>query len=190
MISVIKFVILLVAVTFVPLSALANNYVVDKDKSQLTFSGVHAGNDFDGVFEEWSADIIFDAQDLENSAINATIMPKSAATGNKMYDGTLPQKDWFDVKNHSEITFSSSEIKATEAGLYQAIGTINVKEISKPFTMDFALDSQENGAMKATSEFEINRLDFDIGKKSDPKAEWVSEIIRMKLDVIAAPQGE
>lgn len=40
--------------------AYAMDYKVDHAQSSIEFSGTHAGNDFNGEFESWNAQITFD----------------------------------------------------------------------------------------------------------------------------------
>jgi len=168
----------------------AKDYVVDYQSSKVSFSGTHAGNVFTGSFGEWKAVITFDPADLEASKLTAVFNPASAKTGNSMYDGTLPQADWFDVKNHAEAHFVSAGIAAGENGVYDVTGDLTIRGITKPVTFDFTLSDPEQAPVKAQGTLRINRLDFDIGKKSDAPAEWVSRDIAVTLDITANPAEE
>ena len=64
-----KFILALLALFFAPLSAMANPLTVAADQSTITFAGKHAGNDFTGTFEKWTADIDFNANDLPDACI-------------------------------------------------------------------------------------------------------------------------
>ena len=173
--------------------ALAADYVVDYKNSKIGFSGTHAGKAFSGTFGTWTATISFNPADLAASKIVATFDTASAATGDRMYDGTLPQADWFDAKTHPQATFVSTAIRAKEDGSgYSATGDLFLRGITKPVSFDFTLDGAgENGTpVRARAQFALDRLDFDIGKKSDAKAEWVSREITLALDIAATPREE
>lgn len=167
-------------------SVQAADYAIDYDQSYVSFAGQHAGDDFDGVFEEWSAEITFDPVDLENASIKAVFQTESAKTGNKMYDGTLPQADWFDVKNYPKAVFTSETITVNEDEGFNVAGSLTIRDISKSMSFDFTLEDLGD-KMHGHAEFSINRLDFAIGQKSDAKAEWVSEQMKMKIHIIAKP---
>jgi len=171
--------------------ALAADYVVDYKNSKIEFSGTHAGNAFKGSFGTWTALIRFDPADLAGSSIVATFDPASAKTGNSMYDGTLPQADWFDVKNHPQATFASTAITAKEDGSgYTATGDLTLRGVTKAVSFDFTLSPLETAPVTAKASFTIDRLDFDIGKKSDASAEWVDREIVLSLDITATPREE
>ena len=165
----------------------AADYVVDYKNSKVEFSGTHADNPFSGQFGEWTAEINFDPTTLEESKITAIFKPASAKTGNAMYDGTLPAADWFDVANHPDAKFVSQSIALKEGNHYTANGDLTIRGITKPVVLDFTLSDLSKLPVKAEGTLTLNRLDFDLGKKSDSSAEWVSKEIAIKLSITAAP---
>jgi polyisoprenoid-binding protein YceI len=165
-----------------PLSAHAKSYEVDYDQSSITFAATHAGDPFDGVFDEWSADIQFDKDNLEASNVTVTFNTASAKTGNAMYDGTLPTNDWFDVKNHPEATFQSASFTQNEND-YSVTGDLTIKGITNPIMFNFTLEGDAPTTM--TAQFLIDRLTYKIGERSDPKAEWVSQNIDIEINLVA-----
>lgn len=180
---------LLVFILLMPFPTFAGTDDIDYGQSSIAFSGTHVGNEFSGVFKDWTAEIIFDENDLENSRFSARFNTDSAVTNDRMYDGTLPQADWFDVKNHPEALFESNSITTNEDGSFKVKGSLTIRSITRPIMFDFTLTPHENGR-KATASFTIDRLDYDIGKKSDEKAEWVSREIALTLNLIASKVTE
>jgi polyisoprenoid-binding protein YceI len=164
----------------------AAGYEVDYAKSRLAFSGKHTGNDFTGAFEKWDALIAFDPDDLAASKIEVTVDTASAKTGNKLYDGTLPNDDWFDVKNHPQAKFISSGIAKNPDGSYTAKGMLTIRAVAQPISFDFALSDLAAPTVKFT--LTLDRLAFTIGAKSDPKAEWVSREIMLDVMLVAVRQ--
>lgn len=179
-----QFLTLIVFVIF-SFNAHASDYQIDYAESSIIFKGIHAGSEFNGIFEKWDAKITFDQNDLKNSSLEATFYPNSFKTGNKLYDGTLPQGDWFDVKNHSVPTFKSTSIATKIDGFYTVNGNLTIRSITHPITFDFTLSDLESNQVSVNASFPIDRLTYDIGKKSDAKAEWVSREITVILDIKA-----
>lgn len=168
--------------------AYAQPYDVDSQKSSITFSGVHAGNAFSGVFKTWQAEVDFDPEDLAVSTIRTTIQTATAHTGNKMYDGTLPTPDWFDVKNHPEAIFESQTIAHKEGDVYTVDGILTIREQAVPVSFDVLLpaDDLAKGQIETAFSIELDRLAFGIGKKSDAAAEWVSQNIGLEVKLHAS----
>lgn len=168
--------------SLLPLIAHAAPYRVDPAASHIRFAGKHAGQDFDGVFEKWDAVINFDPTAPENSKVTVTIDTSSAKTGNAMYDGTLPNADWFDVKNHATATFVSTSFAKADSG-YTVTGDLTIRNVTRPVTFAFTLDGNKPTVMQA--DLTLNRLDFGIGANSDPSADWVDDAITLSIKVTA-----
>lgn len=170
-----------------PASAAA--YEVDKTASSVTFSASHAGNPFEGKFESWTASIDFDPATPATGKITATFDLASAKTGNSMYDGTLPQADWFDVKNNPQGSFASTAITALGDTKFKVAGDLTLRGFTKPVSFEFTMADTRDAKTIAEATITLDRLLFDIGKKSDAKAEWVSQNIDIKLKIVAQKQG-
>ena len=180
-----KHLILFVLLISFPYTAWAKDYTIDYAQSAVKFSGTHAGNDFEGVFESWEGAINFDPASLGTSKINLEFDLSTAKTGDKMYDGTLPQADWFDVKNHPTGTFESTNIQLKNENVFTVEGTLTLRGISNPITFDVSLSDLSQSPVNAEGSFDVDRLAFEIGKKSDAKAEWVSQNITINFNLTA-----
>ena len=139
----------------------------------VSFSGQHAGMNFKGKFERWQATLILPP--LSDPRITATFYLNSAKTGDSIYDSTLPEFDWFDVENHPQAKFVSTKLVSSQNG-YQISGNLTLKGITAP--VEFTLIETSN---KLVANFDINRLTFNIGRESDPDAEWVGKTISLAL---------
>ncbi|MDA7704999.1 YceI family protein [Rickettsiales bacterium] len=160
------------------------NYVINQEKSIIDFSGIHAGNKFTGNIGKYQAKIDFDQNNLKNSQIEVIFDMANFKTGNDMYDGTLPTKDWFDIKNHPKSYFKSKKIIKKNANYY-IIGDLTIKNITKEVKFDFDLKNIEKNSVSVKSNFNINRLDYNIGIESDPDGQWVDLKININLNLIA-----
>lgn len=176
---------LLLAVAVQP--ALAKPYRVDTGASEVTFSGTHADKPFTGTMESFDAQIDFNPVDLPSSSITATFDLTSAKTGDAMYDSTLPEADWFDIKNFPKASFRTTGIVANSKGGYTALGELTMRGKTLPLNFDFTLSDLNEAPVTATGAFIIDRLSYGIGAKSDAKAEWVGKDIKVQVKIVASP---
>jgi len=167
--------------------AAAATYAVDYGKSTVGFSGTHAGEVFTGKFGAWQAEIVFDPADLGASHLAVSFDTGSAATGDALRDGTLPQPDWFDVKDFPSASFTSSKIAAGEGGGYVATGTLTIRGQSREVSLPFTLTDFAKPPVTAKASLHLDRLAFGMGAQSDPKAEWVGRQIDVTVEVVASP---
>ena len=61
-----------------------------------------------GVFKTFDASIYTNSNDFTTAEIDLWIDPASIVTGDAKRDEHLKSKDFFDVENHKQITFTSS----------------------------------------------------------------------------------
>ena len=169
-------------------AAEAARYNVDPAASKIEIKAVHTGKEFTGHFGAWQAEIDFDAANLAESKIKATLDANSFKTGDKIYDATVVKDDWFNSKAFPEITFESETITAIDAaaGQFDAQGHITMKGLRIPYGFAFTLSDLAQDPVKAHAEFTLDRLALGLGKTADPKAEWVDQDVKMILDITAS----
>lgn len=159
-------------------------YKADNKNGSVTFAGKHAGKEFTGTFGEWNASVQFSADDIGASRIEAVFNTAAAKTGNAMFDGALPQADWFDSKNHEQAKFVGTTIRAIDAanGQYATDGELTIRGITKPISFEFTMTDPTISPVSVKATIPVKRMDYNIGAKSDATAEWVDEIITITLD--------
>ncbi|MDC8831132.1 YceI family protein [Alteromonas gilva] len=157
-------------------------YAVDNTNARVDFSAEHVGMRFSGTFEKWQAQVNLPgtSDNGNGGAITASFDLSSAKTGNATYDETLPEGDWFDVKNHPQGKFASTSVTKTAQG-FVVKGNLTLR--GKSNAMEFTLNNQDG---RLVASFPIDRLAYGIGVESDPSAEWVSQNIQMTIDI---PKG-
>lgn len=170
------------------LGAQAQPYVVDYDQSQVTFSGVQAGQDFTGHFETWTALIDFKADDVAASHITARFQTASATTGNVMLDGALPKADWFNAESFPEALFTSRSIRPDGQGGYIMDGALEIRGVSQSVSIPFTLSDLLQSPVTAAASFTVDRTDFEIGLDSDPDGEWVDKMITVTIHLVATAE--
>ena len=159
-------------------------WTVDPAQSEISFSGTHAGNEFTGKFGTWTAEIAFDPARLEQSKVLVTIDTASAATGDKTYDGSLPSPEWLGPKAFPTATFESKTFRQTGDSTYEVDGTLTLKGVAQDIALPFSLTTEgDKTVMEATTS--LDRLLYQVGVASDPKAEWVSKDITVAIKVSA-----
>lgn len=117
------------------------------DEKTSTVNFELPGGDKKGTFSNLSTSINFDKKNLAESKIVASIDVKTIKAGNEKLEAHLLSADFFDAEKFPKITFTSTEIKAADAG-YIAKGTLNMKDSTKVIELPFTF--AENGKDKAT----------------------------------------
>ena len=107
------------------------------------------------------------ADDITDSTVEVSIDARSIDTSNGDRDQHLRSPDFLDVENHPTITFRSNAVQHVEGDRYQVPGTLTIRGVTKPVTLDvsyFGLQTDPYGNTKAGFEAtaEFDRDDFDV----------------------------
>lgn len=164
-------------------SAHADIWSVVDGQSKLGFEVKQGGGSLTGTFTQWTADIDFDPENPSAAKISAEIQPASATTGNAQYDGMLPGEDWFDASRFPVARFEASGAEHVEGNAYRADGTLTIKDIAQPVTLEFTLDIDGDTAhVEGTAK--VNRLDYQMG--ASVGTDTVGDPVLVTLDMTAA----
>lgn len=160
------------------------DWLVVPAKSEIAFSGSHAGRTFKGVFGKWTAAIRFDPARLADANATVRIDLASSKTGDKTYDQSLPGEDWFNVRKTPMAMFQTTRFRENGPGKYIADGILTLRDTKIPVSLPFAVTI--NGASASmTGQLIVKRMAFGLGKGSDPTGDWVGLDVPVTIKVAA-----
>jgi polyisoprenoid-binding protein YceI len=160
------------------------DWLVVPTKSEIAFSGTHAGRTFKGVFGKWTAAIRFDPAKLAEANATVRIDLSSSKTGDKTYDETLPGDDWFNIKKTPIAMFQTTRFRETGPGKYSADGVLTLRDVRVPVSLPFTVAI--NGTTASMSgQLVLKRMAFGLGKGSDATGDWVGLDIPVTIKVAA-----
>ncbi|WP_084397345.1 cytochrome b/b6 domain-containing protein [Henriciella aquimarina] len=160
------------------------NWTVNQEASSITFSGTHDGSEYSGRFGDWSADIRFDADNLEDARAIVSVKTASARASKKLYTDSLKSKEWFDVEGHPTASVVLTDFQETDSG-YTAEAAITIKDSTVTVPFPFTLDIEGDTArMDGTAT--VQRTPLSLGQTSDPGADWVGEDVNIAVSVEAS----
>ncbi|MEO0324030.1 MAG: YceI family protein [Myxococcota bacterium] len=158
---------------------------ISGEASKVEFTGAKVTGSHDGGFRDFAGTIDFDPATPTRSTIEVTIQTASIFTDSDRLTGHLKSDEFFDVENMPTASFRSTAI--ADGGEGEATHTITgdltlhgvTKSISFPATV-----SVSDAEVAATSEFAINRQDFNITYPGMPDDLIRDEVI-IRLDLHA-----
>lgn len=171
---------------------LTGDYVIDPSHSTIGFSARHAMvTKVRGHFGDVEGSAHIDTQTPANSSVTITMQAASVTTGNEQRDGHLRTPDFFDVENHPQATFVSTNVER-DGTEWQITGDLTINGVSKSLTIPFeetgsAKDPYGNIRVGFEGGTTINRTDW--GLKFNAALETggvlVSEKIGLEFDISA-----
>lgn len=156
------------AITIAASSFISTKWDVDKAHSAINFEVRHFFTPVNGTFNEYTADIMFDPANLDESSVSVEIMVNSIDTKNDRRDNHLKTDDFFSADTYPSITFKSTKIESKGDNNFVAHGDLTIKDVTKkvemPFTLLGIMDNPRGGKIAGiSSEFVIDRNEYGVG---------------------------
>ncbi len=155
--------------------------------SALAFASRYDGEVFTGRFQDFATRFSFDPARLSEARLEVTIALLSARTGNADRDSTLVGVDFFDVGRHAQARYNATKFRALGGDRYAADGTLSLRGISKPVTLEFTWTpgAQPTLVGKAT----VKRLDFNVGAGDWSDTGLMPNDVAVSTRVLFRPAG-
>lgn len=160
---------------------------VIKEASSIGFIGAKVTRDHVGTFRKFDGSIEYAGQ--QPNRIVFEIEPGSAVTDTTKLDAHLRTADFFDVENHPKATFTSQNIReeiGVDGTTHRIDGVLNLRGVDRTISFPVKVEKLENGGVRATSEFTINRKDWNV---SYPGAadDLIKDDVLIRLDLRFPP---
>ena len=161
----------------------AQKYTPADEGSKIHFTiknfGIKTGGELTGL----KGEIYFFTTDMAACRFDVTVDASTVDTENGNRDNHLKGSEYFDVEKFPLISISSTKIdktNKTESGFYYFNGNLTMHGITKPLAFPFHVE-KVNDTYLFTGDFEIDRLDFEVGDKSAV----LSNTVNVSLSVLA-----
>ena len=164
---------------------------IDASHSTVGFSVRHMMvSKVRGYFRDFSGELVT-AADPTQSSVTARINMDSIDTRQEQRDAHIRSADFFDVGNHTEMTFRSTAVK-TDGADWTVEGDLTIKGITKPVTLALELNGFGPDAYGGTragfsAKTEISRKEYgvDIDMPMDGGGVVVGDKISVELAIEA-----
>lgn len=177
-----------------PISAQSQNWQIDPAHSKVTFTVTKFGfMEVEARFMQFNGNVTYDPINVGRSKIHWRIKVASVESGERKRDESMQEQEYFDAVRHPELIFTSSAVRAAGKDLLEVTGTLTMRGVSKPLTVQVRYGGRHTVAQQGTFEifytdFTVNRRDFGItaGTYYSP---LISNEVRVKLTVASrSPQ--
>ncbi|MEO1204834.1 MAG: YceI family protein [Pseudomonadota bacterium] len=118
-------------------SAQADEYVLDREHTGVSFSWDHLGmSRQSGRFSEVTGRVFFNPARPEDARVKVRIGLSSISTGVPALDRHLTQtQDFFDVARYPEVTFVSTDVSLTTSRTANVTGDLTINGQTHPATL-------------------------------------------------------
>lgn len=140
--------------------AVAGDYV-QKPGSTLGFSTAYQGETFVGKLPGFVTRLHFDPARLADARLDVDIPLAGVSIDNPDGDETLKSGDFFNIAKFPRARYSASRFRALGGNRYAADGTLALRGVSKPVTLDFTFTPGANAVLSGSAK--VKRLEFGVG---------------------------
>jgi len=144
-----------------------------------------------GRFNDFTATIVYDDQDISKSSLQGTIQTASIDTGHAKRDADLRSANVFEVEKFPEITFHTTRVEPKGDG-YVLVGPLTIRDVTRevaiPFTVTGKLvDTRGKERIGFEANLQINRRDFGLtwDRRMDNGGLVVSDLVDIEIIVEA-----
>lgn len=148
----------------------ATPWTIDQAHSNLNFQVTHFFTPVNGKFHDYTSEIYFSPDNLEESSINVEVMVESINTDNEKRDGHLQSDDFFNAEKYPKMTFKSDEITSEGNNNFIAHGQLTIKDVTKDVKLPFTLLGVKDHPMRENTKvagikgnLTIDRTTYDVG---------------------------
>lgn len=169
-----------------PAFAEATAYKLVKEKSSLKFYAINNGSPVEGIFKDFSAQINFNPDKLEESKIVVEVETGSVFTDYDEIVKNLVSKDWLSAIEFPKAIFTSKTIsRMPTSDNYYADGTLTLRDKTLPVILNFQLQFPDDKNAIAKGYVTIRRTDYGVGQGQWAKDDVVKNEVRVEFRVVA-----
>ncbi|AQS41129.1 MAG: Periplasmic protein [Candidatus Tokpelaia hoelldobleri] len=156
-----------------------SDWVVDKQKSTLSYEVAFSGEPVSGTIGNWDAIIHFNPAAPQKARADIAIDANSINYGHPYVADSLPGTDGFDTAEYPQVRAVLDHFSKDQNG-WQATGTITIRGKTRPLTLNFTYQ-ENNGHAIIQGSADIDRLAFDLGRQNDASGTWLGKTVRVDL---------
>lgn len=158
---------------------------VVKEKSFIKFFAIQNNAPVEGRFSDFTADIRFDADHLDQSHIGIEVATGSVSVANDDVEKTVVLPDWLSVDAFPKAVFKSEKINRTPmTNDYFVEGDLTLRGKTAPVTLNFTLKQTGNVAI-ATGFVTLRRNAFGVGQGEWQKDDVIKNEVRVEFRIFA-----
>ena len=170
----------------------AGTWDIDASHSTVGFSVRHMMvSKVRGYFRDFKGEIVT-AENPHDSTVTASVELGSIDTRQEQRDAHIRSADFFDVGNHTSMTFRSTAVRTDDGADWVLEGELTLKGRTRPVTLELELNGFGPDAYGGTragfsAKTEINRNDFgvDIKMPMDGGGVVVGDKVTVELEIEA-----
>lgn len=166
--------------------AIAADWNIDRDKSEIEFEYLRAGEPTKGIFAKFSGYGTFDPANPSAARMSLSIDTTSIDLYDTMASAFATSAEWFDSKNHPKVEYQLTGLEPLGDDVYRATGKLSMRGETKPIVAEIKLIVNEKSA-EASGRLEVVRADYLLGVGPSAAFVEIGPNVVVSFDLLARP---
>ena len=161
-------------------------YTLIKEKSFVKFIAIQNGAPVEGKFKDFTADIHFDHDNLDQSSITVEVATASVVVADDEIAKNLKMPEWLASEAFPKAVFTCKKLTRMPASEnYYADGTLTLHGKTVPVVLNFQMEHFDGTNAIATGFITLHRQDFDIGQGEWSRDDVIKNEVRVEFRIAA-----
>lgn len=161
-------------------------YSVVKEKSFLKFFAIQNGAPVEGKFNDFTADIRFDPNQLDQSSIRVEVPTGSVQVADVEITKNLKMPTWLSTEAFPKALFECKKItRMPSTDDYYADGTLTLRDKTVPVVLNFQMEYFDDKSAVAKGYVTLHRKDFGVGTGEWAKDDVIKDEVRVEFRIAA-----
>lgn len=173
---------LLVLLPVVSIAAVPSWKIVPNESS-LTFTATQNGAPVTGTFKNFSGEINFDINRLNDSNVKIIVDVSSITDPYNQLSDTLKAPEWFNIKIFPRAIFQSNGFVKTGDKTFQVKGTLTIRDKTLPITLTFTQEEYTSTKARMKGSTTIKRTAFGVGQGEWADTKTVMDDVQVDFTV-------
>ena len=162
---------------FAPFGATAAEWLLNPEKSTITFIYYENDSPMEGIFPNFSGEAFYDPAWAQDAIVAVTVVTADVQMADFVRTAFAKTSDWFHTQQFPEATLEIGALEPFGDGMMRAVGELTLKGQTFPMSPVFALETV-GSCLRATGETTMLLSDYGIG------AGTVSRLIDVRNDLV------
>lgn len=169
---------------------------VDPGPSSVQFKVRHLlFSEVEGSFRRFSGEVVASSEDFSGALLTTTIPVDSIYTRHPDRDNALKGQEFFWASKYPEILFQSTSVVKTDDRVYEVIGDLTIRGVTRPIALKVEFQGQRAISMgRLRADFRatgsLNRFDYGLtwNEVMGAGRALVGETVDIELDIALIKQ--
>jgi len=168
--------------------AVADAWHSTGDANELAFATAYDGQPLEGRFRQFDVRVETEGPAAVPATLAVSVNVAGADMNDRDINETLASPDWFDSGAYPSASFASHSVEQESLDHFVATGTLDLKGVRAPVTVDFSWNARD-GRAKLAGTAQLSRSTWSIGEGEWAGEDHIPDTVKLRFTVNLTPRN-